>query len=75
MAMDMDKKIKVLLVDDQLDFINGLARLLIAGFQDFDVITADGGKPALTLLEKSEVDLLITDLQMPEMYCFHQSAA
>ncbi|KJS03473.1 MAG: Fis family transcriptional regulator [Desulfobulbaceae bacterium BRH_c16a] len=63
----MEKKIKVLLVDDQLDFINGLARLLMAGFQDFDVITADGGKPALALLEKSEVDLLITDLQMPEM--------
>jgi DNA-binding NtrC family response regulator len=63
----MDKKIKVLLVDDQLDFIKGLARLLMAEFLDFEVITADGGKPALSLLEKSEVDLLITDLQMPEM--------
>ena len=63
----MEKKIKVLLVDDQLDFINGLARLLIAEFQDFEVFTADGGKPALALLEKSEIDLLLTDLQMPEM--------
>jgi DNA-binding NtrC family response regulator len=63
----MEKKIKVLLVDDQLDFINGLARLLLTEFQDFEVITADGGKPALALLEKSEVDLLLTDLQMPEM--------
>lgn len=63
----MEKKIKVLLVDDQLDFIKGLARLLMAEFLDFEVITADGGKLALSLLEKSEVDLLITDLQMPEM--------
>jgi DNA-binding NtrC family response regulator len=63
----MEKKMKVLLVDDQLDFINGLARLLQGEFKDFEVLTADGGKRALALLEKGAVDLLITDLQMPEM--------
>lgn len=63
----VDKRLRVLLVDDQLDFINGLARLLVAEFQDFQVLTADGGKAALALLEKSAVDLLVTDLQMPEM--------
>ena len=63
----MERRLKVLLVDDQLDFINGLRRLLMAEFKDFEVFAADGGKRALGLLEKSEVDLLITDLQMPEM--------
>jgi DNA-binding NtrC family response regulator len=63
----MDKQLRVLLVDDQLDFINGLARLLMVEFLDFQVLTADGGKAALALLDKSSVDLLITDLQMPEM--------
>lgn len=63
----MEKRLKVLLVDDQLDFINGLARLLLAEFNDFEVLTADSGKRTLALLEKSPVDLLITDLQMPEM--------
>jgi len=63
----VDKQLRVLLVDDQLDFINGLARLLMVEFQDFQVLTADGGKAALALLDKSSVDLLITDLQMPEM--------
>jgi DNA-binding NtrC family response regulator len=63
----MEKKMKVLLVDDQLDFINGLARLLQGEFKDFEVLTADGGKRTLALLEKGAVDLLITDLQMPEM--------
>jgi DNA-binding NtrC family response regulator len=63
----MEKKMKVLLVDDQLDFINGLARLLQGEFKDFEVLTADGGKRALALLEKGAADLLITDLQMPEM--------
>ncbi len=67
MLKRVDKQLRVLLVDDQLDFINGLARLLMAEFQDFQVLTADGGKAALALLDKSSVDLLITDLQMPEM--------
>jgi DNA-binding NtrC family response regulator len=63
----MEKRLKILLVDDELDFINGLARLLLAEFKDFEVMTADGGRRALTMLDKSAVDLLITDLQMPEM--------
>ncbi len=63
----MEKRLRVLLVDDQLDFINGLARLLSTEFQDFEVMTAEGGKAALSLLDGKEVDLLVTDLQMPEM--------
>ncbi len=63
----MDKRLKILLVDDEVDFINGLARLLSVEFQDLEVLTADGGRPALVMLAKSAVDLLITDLQMPEM--------
>ncbi len=63
----MNQRITVLLVDDQLDFVNGLSRLLLAEFKNLEVLTAEGGKSGLALLEKSEVHLLITDLQMPEM--------
>jgi len=63
----MGKHLRMLLVDDQPDFIIGLARLLLDEFNDFEVLTADGGKNALVLLEESPADLLITDLQMPEM--------
>jgi DNA-binding NtrC family response regulator len=63
----MNERITVLLVDDQLDFVNGLSRLLLAEFTNLDVLTAEGGKRGLAMMEKSEVHLLITDLQMPEM--------
>jgi DNA-binding NtrC family response regulator len=63
----MNERITVLLVDDQLDFVNGLSRLLLAEFTNLNVLTAEGGKRGLALMEKSEVHLLITDLQMPEM--------
>ncbi len=63
----METRLKILLVDDQLDFVSGLARLLVAEFKNLEVLTADGGKRALAMLEESTVDLVITDLQMPEM--------
>lgn len=63
----MNERIRVLLVDDQLDFVNGLSRLLSTEYKDLEVLTAESGKNGLTLLEKSAVHLLITDLQMPEM--------
>lgn len=63
----MGERVRVLLVDDQLDFINGLSRLLLAEFKDLEVLIAEGAKSGLELLQKSEIHLLITDLQMPEM--------
>ena len=63
----MGKSMRVLLIDDQLDFIKGLARLLLAELEDLEVLTAVGGKDALHLLDTTEVHILLTDLQMPEM--------
>ena len=62
-----EKKIKIYLVDDHKIFVKGVASLLgsekeleIAGFA-FD------GKTALQFLKEKEVDVLITDVQMPDM--------
>ena len=63
----MNEPITVLLVDDQLDFVSGLSRLLLAEFKDLQILTADGGKKGLAVLAGTAVHLLITDLQMPEM--------
>lgn len=63
----MGEVVRVVLVDDQLDFIKGLSRLLLTELKDLEVLTAEGGKEALRLLETTTVQMLITDLQMPEM--------
>jgi len=58
---------QVLLVDDEPSLILTLQ----AGFQSysdrFKVLTAPNGREALEILERHRVDLLVTDLRMPEM--------
>lgn len=63
----MASDISIMLVDDEPDFLNGLARLIQSEYDQLRLLTASSGKEALALLEKSSVALLITDLQMPEM--------
>ena len=58
---------KILIVDDHQMFIDGLSALLI-GQENFQVVAeANSGKDALEILENTEIDLMITDLSMPEM--------
>lgn len=57
----------VLIVDDEKILLNRL----VDGFEpysdQFAVLTARNGKQALEVLETNSVDLLVTDLNMPEM--------
>ncbi len=57
----------VLVVDDQVDFAKGLKRLVEGRFPDVRVHLAHSGSQALARLGRTPVDLMITDLQMPEM--------
>jgi DNA-binding NtrC family response regulator len=56
---------RILLVDDDPGFRTMLEALLTKAAHD--VICAENGKEALRCYVKSEVDLVITDLVMPEM--------
>ena len=57
--------LKILIVDDM--FVNQfLAQTIINDF-GFESDTADNGKIAIELLEKNEYDVILMDLQMPEM--------
>lgn len=59
--------IRVLLIDDHPVVLNGIKNLL-NGVQSIEIVTeASNGKNALLLLENSKVDLIITDISMPEM--------
>lgn len=57
----------VLIVEDektfQLSLLDGLRR----HEQEFRVLTAENGKTAKEILETLPVDLVVTDLKMPEM--------
>ncbi len=57
----------ILVVDDEPDFAQGLARLLTGRFEGIGVGAAHSGAEALRLLAERPVLLLITDLRMPEM--------
>lgn len=58
----------VLLVDDEVDILNNLLNQIdwpVYGVES--VLTANDGLEALTQFEKQHIDLLITDISMPQM--------
>jgi DNA-binding NtrC family response regulator len=56
-------KIRVLLVDDEKDFIDVLAERLEA--RDFTTSKAYSGDEAMGLVREKEVDVVLLDVQMP----------
>lgn len=56
---------KVLCVDDEPNILSALRRML--SLEGFQVLTADSGSTALDLLNKEPVDVIISDMQMPNM--------
>ncbi len=65
--MNVDNKIKAMLVDDHPVVLNGLKNL-IHDIGTVEIIAeASNGKNALDILEKYSIDIVITDINMPEM--------
>jgi len=59
--------IKVALVDDHQLMIDGI-RLLLKDYTDIDItVTAGNGKEFIETLKNQEVDIVILDINMPEM--------
>lgn len=62
-----EKSIRIYLVDDHKIFVKGVATLLDSE-NDLDVIGyAFDAKTTLDFLKENEVDVLLTDIQMPDM--------
>lgn len=58
----------ILIVDDEPKTRQGLQRMLESwGGGSYRVLTADNGHAALEVLKEREIDLLITDIRMPEI--------
>ncbi len=58
---------KVLVVDDDHGFLLSLQDMCRERVDIFEVVTAGNGKEALAVLANQPVDLVVTDLKMPEM--------
>ena len=55
---------KILIVDDTPSFILAIGHILMA---DYEVLVATSGQEALLIAEKEFPDLIVLDIQMPEM--------
>ncbi len=62
---DSSKKVRILVVDDSPDTLEVLKRNLES--EGYLVFTAPGAVEAIKIIEASKVDLVITDLKMPEV--------
>ncbi|MFW5898461.1 MAG: PAS domain S-box protein, partial [Candidatus Saliniplasma sp.] len=63
----MEGSIKVLHVDDELDFLEVSKVFLQREEESLDVTTVQTPKRALELLEKEDFDVIVSDYQMPDM--------
>jgi response regulator RpfG family c-di-GMP phosphodiesterase len=54
----------LLLLDDEQDILNALKRLLR---KDYTIVTFNDGREALTYLAENHVDMIMSDMRMPEM--------
>jgi DNA-binding NtrC family response regulator len=63
--LEFDEIIRIMLIDDEVDFLDSMKRVLER--RRMEVITADNGKLALTLLKECIIDVVILDVKMPGM--------
>jgi DNA-binding NtrC family response regulator len=64
-VMSNENKIKLLMVDDEVKFLESISKRLV--LKNFDVTTAVNGKEAIESAEKGFFDVAVVDFQMPGM--------
>ncbi len=60
----------ILIIDDQADLLKGLKRMLDREFPDLSIFTCVNTGEALDLVAGKSIDLVLLDIQMPEMNGF-----
>lgn len=61
------KKFTILIIDDIEDNIYTLKFLLNSNFEDLEILEATSAKDAIFLIMQNDVDLILSDIQMPEI--------
>ena len=67
--MDMYENYSVLFVDDEEGVINALKR--VVAYEEYKSYFASSGQEALEIIKKTRIDVLISDMRMPEMDGLH----
>ena len=60
-------KTSVLFVDDEKNILQGIKRMLYGMRSEWDMFFANSGKEAIDILHEKDIDIIITDMRMPEM--------
>ena len=60
-------KTRILFVDDQVDVLEGLRRMLFEMEDRWDMAFAQSGEDALTMMEEAPFDVVVSDIRMPGM--------
>ncbi len=60
-------KFKILFVDDELNVLNGIKRMLYSMKSEWEIFYAQNGMQALDILKKNKIDIIISDIKMPGM--------
>ena len=60
-------KKRILIAEDEQAFLNSMKVLIETIDDKFEVYSANNGKQALKLINELDIDLLITDILMPDM--------
>jgi putative nucleotidyltransferase with HDIG domain len=58
---------RILFVDDEVSILDGLKRMLRPMRAEWEMAFAPGGEAALSLLEATPFDVIVTDMRMPGM--------
>jgi YesN/AraC family two-component response regulator len=63
----MDDTMRILIVDDEVKVLFVLYEVLTGLDDGVEVLTAQSGQQALETIKQDKINLLITDLKMPDM--------
>jgi CheY-like chemotaxis protein len=59
---------RVLVIDDDADFVRLLTRMLDSSVRRYQVVSAYSGQEGLTMMRRREPDLVLLDLLLPDMH-------